>query len=130
MKWKESHVCTMTDSGSSGSMEADGAVEMFSRSVQNHKLRYTRYIGDGDTNSFKKVHDSNRYGTSCSIEKLECVAHVQKRMGTRLRKLKADYRGKKLADGKTLDGKGRLTDVQIDQITTYYGMLFEPTSTT
>ena len=41
-------------------------------------------------------------------------------MGTRLRKLKADNRGKKLADGKTLGGKGRLTDVQIDQITTYY----------
>ena len=121
VKWKESHVCTMTHSGSSGSMEADGAVEMFSRSVQNHKLRYTRYIGDGDTNSLKKVHDSNPYGTSCSIEKLECVGHVQKRMGTRLRKLKADNRGKKLADGKTLGGKGRLTDVQIDQITTYYG---------
>ena len=121
INWKESHVCTMTHSGSSGSMEADSPVEMFGRSVESFNLRYTRYIGDGDTNSFKRVHDSNSYGSSCEIEKLECVGHVQKRMRTRLRKLKSDYRGRKLADGKPLGGKGRLTDVQIDQITTYYG---------
>jgi len=28
---------------------------------------------------------------------------------------------KKLADGKTLGGRGRLTDARIDKITTYYG---------
>ncbi|KAK3793476.1 hypothetical protein RRG08_003315 [Elysia crispata] len=78
INWKESHVCTMTHSGSSGSMEADSAVEMFGRSVESFNLRYTRYIGDGDTNSFKRVHDSNPYGSSCEIEKRECVGHVQK----------------------------------------------------
>ena len=42
-------------------------------------------------------------------------------MGTRLRKVKAAYKTKKLADGKTLGGRGRLTDARIDKITTYYG---------
>jgi hypothetical protein len=42
-------------------------------------------------------------------------------MGPRLRKLKDEYRGGKLCDKKPLSGKGLLTDVVIDQLTTYYG---------
>ncbi|GFS94322.1 uncharacterized protein TNCV_2013821 [Trichonephila clavipes] len=38
-------------------------------------------------------------------KKIECVGHVQKRMGTRLRKLKLVYGKKKLSDGKTIGGK-------------------------
>ncbi|GFX14490.1 uncharacterized protein TNCV_1616731 [Trichonephila clavipes] len=40
-------------------------------------------------------------------------------MGTRLRKLK--QMSSKLSDGKSIGGKGRLTDRMIDLITTYYG---------
>ena len=56
------------------------------------------------------------------VQKIECVGHVQKRMCTRLRKLKASMKGKKLSDGKTVFGKGRLTDTQIDKIQSVYGV--------
>ncbi|GBN24692.1 hypothetical protein AVEN_14939-1 [Araneus ventricosus] len=42
-------------------------------------------------------------------------------MLTRLRKLKKDMKRKKLADGKTIGGRGRLTDELIKKLTTYYG---------
>ncbi|GFX92649.1 uncharacterized protein TNCV_4087541 [Trichonephila clavipes] len=61
------------------------------------------------------------YGDNIEIEKIECVGHVQKRMGSRLRKLKSSLGKKKLSDGKTIGGKGRLTDVVINRLTTFYG---------
>ena len=54
--------------------------------------------------------------------KEECVGHIQKRMGMRLRDLKSDYHGKKLKDGLKIGGAGRLTDKLIDTLQTYYGM--------
>ncbi|GFT74880.1 uncharacterized protein TNCV_1673431 [Trichonephila clavipes] len=56
-----------------------------------------------------------------SAGQMECVGHVQKRMGSRLRKLKSSLGKKKLFDGKTIGGKGRLTDVVINRLTTFYG---------
>ena len=38
--------------------EAVTATEMFGRSVEQYQLRYTRFIGDGDTNSYKRVFES------------------------------------------------------------------------
>ena len=83
--WKKTHAkeCTMTHEGSSGSMESAIGVDLFGRSLDSHNLRYTRFIGDGDTNSFKRVSESKPYGDACVVEKLECVGHVQKRIGTR-----------------------------------------------
>jgi hypothetical protein len=51
-----------------------------------------------------------------------CVGNVQKRMGARLRKLKQEYKGKKLEDGKSISGQGRLTVKEIDSLQNYYGM--------
>ena len=48
------------------------------------------------------------------IKKKECVGHVQKRLGTALRKLKKEQKG--------LGGKGKLTDTMIDKIQNYYGI--------
>ncbi|GFW32855.1 uncharacterized protein TNCV_1774231 [Trichonephila clavipes] len=42
-------------------------------------------------------------------------------MGNRLRKLKALRGEKKVSDGKTIGGKGRLTDAIISKLTTFYG---------
>ena len=53
---------------------------------------------------------------------MECIGHVQKRVGSRLRKLKNKSKGVKLADGKGLAGKGRLTDGKIDVLQNYYGL--------
>ena len=61
------------------------------------------------------------YGKDHLVEKMDCVGHVQKRMGTALRNLKVKCRGKKLADGKTIGGTGRLTDKVINSLQNYYG---------
>ena len=62
-----------------------------------------------------------------AVIKQECVNHVAKRLGTRLRKLKVtEVEIKKTKTGKTmcksfLDGKDKLTDKVIDRLTFYYG---------
>ena len=82
-----------------------------------HKVKYTRFTGDGDTNAFKTVFESTPY-PGVDIKKIECVGHVQKRMGTRLRVLKKSLAGQKLKDGSGICG---WTDSQIDQIQIYFG---------
>ncbi|GFX60795.1 uncharacterized protein TNCV_4977711 [Trichonephila clavipes] len=49
-----------------------------------------------------------------SVTKYECIGHVQKRVGARLRKLKSK--------NKNLSGKGKLTDSFIDRLQNYYGI--------
>ncbi|GFV86746.1 uncharacterized protein TNCV_3964761 [Trichonephila clavipes] len=86
-------------------MEVDGMLRIFNRSEKLHNLKYSNYIGDGDTKTFNAFSENKPYGGDHLIQKIECVGHVQKRMGTRLRKLKLEYSKKKLSDGKTIDGK-------------------------
>ncbi|GFT86443.1 uncharacterized protein TNCV_3259421 [Trichonephila clavipes] len=102
-------------------MEVDGMLRIFNRSEKLHNLKYSNYIGDGDTKTFNALSENKPYGDDHLIQKIECVGHVQKRMGTRLRKLKLVYSKKKLSDGKTIGGKGRLTDSLIDKLAHYYG---------
>ena len=113
--------CTANHQGSAASMECCGLQDIFNRSERKYNVKYTEYIGDGDTKSFKAVHDSMPYGPHVDIKKVECVGHVQKRMGTRLRNMKKKLSGKKLADGKGIGGAGRLTDAVIDKLQVYYG---------
>ncbi|GFX22965.1 uncharacterized protein TNCV_2086731 [Trichonephila clavipes] len=119
--WKILHVkeCLKTHNGSAGMMETVGMVRIFQRSLSHRSVRYTSYIGDCDYKTFSSITASNPYGEHITVSKFECVGHVQKRMGTRLRKLK--QMSSKLSDGKSIGGKGRLTDRMIDLITTYYG---------
>ena len=97
--WKATHKCPVNHHGSSGAMEAAGAVRIFKRSVPQHNLRFTGYIGDGDSNSFSSVVAAAPYGSEINIEKLECLGHVQKRMGNRLRNLRKSLKGQPLSDG-------------------------------
>ena len=103
-------------------MESAGAINIFHRSVKKYNLRYTKYLGDGDSSSFSKIVESKPYGQDIVIKKLECIGHIQKRIGSRLRQLKIDYRGKKLPDGKGIAGKGRLTDSAINKLQNYFGI--------
>ena len=121
-EWKAAHNCKINHRASSGAMEAAGALEIFQRSVDTRNLQYTSYIGDGDTEAYKKVVDSEPYGPNVQIEKLECIGHIQKRLGSRLRKLRSQWKGKKLDDGKGISGRGRLTDVAINTMQNYFGM--------
>ncbi|GFU03616.1 uncharacterized protein TNCV_199691 [Trichonephila clavipes] len=110
-------------------MEVDGMLRIFNRSEKLHNLKYSNYIGDGDTKTFNALSENKPYGDDYLIQKIECVGHVQKRMGTRLRKLILVYSKKKLSDGKTIGGKGRLTDSLIDKIAHYYGNAIRCNST-
>lgn len=112
--------CTANFFGNSGSMEVEGAVKIFQRSLSQYGLRYLNYLGDGDSKAYKAVVAAKPYG-EVAIEKLECIGHVEKRMGTRLRRLKDSYKNQKLDDKKSLGGRGRLTDAVIDQLQHYYG---------
>lgn len=123
--WKESHdaECLINHEGSSDSMESAAAVEMFLRSIEKRGLKYTVYVGDGDSDSFGKVKAAVErvYGERYPVVKEDCVGHIQKRMGTALRKYIKEKKAMKLGDGKGVGGKGRLTDAVIDDIQGYYG---------
>ncbi|XP_039303732.1 uncharacterized protein LOC120357462 [Solenopsis invicta] len=115
--WKESHEneCTNNHEGS-GKMEVDAVKEMFLRSMNKYKVKYKRYVGDGDSKTFKSLSEALIYGEDFIIQKKECVGHVQKRMGTRLRNAKKKNKG---IGGK---GAGKLTDKIISELSTYYGL--------
>ena len=52
--WKSEHRCSINHEGSAGTMAVNGLKRMFSQSIRLHKLRYSFYIGDGDSKSLKK----------------------------------------------------------------------------
>ncbi|GFV07903.1 uncharacterized protein TNCV_4506381 [Trichonephila clavipes] len=110
-------------------MEVDGMLRIFNRSEKFHNLKYSNYIGDGDTKTFNALSENKPCGDDRFIQKIECVGHVPKRMGTRFRKLKLVYSKKKLSDRKTIGGKGRLTDSLIDKLAHYYGNAIRCNST-
>ena len=91
-EWIEKHkpVCAINHAGSSCSMEKDGAIEMFLRSLDKDQLKYTEYVGDGDTNSFGEVQAAlyEKYGDAYQIIKEDYIGHIQKRMGAALRNYK------------------------------------------
>ena len=76
---------------------------------------YTEYYGDGDGDSkgFSRV-ENTYMGSELKVGKKECVGHVQKHVGTALRRLKKGKKG--------MGGKGKLTDRMIDRLQNYYGI--------
>ena len=124
---RDSHECSINHDGSAGSMEAKGVVECFTTSVEKHNLQYTEYLGDGDSKSYKEVCDADPYGKP--IAKLECIGHIQKRVGRKLRNMKGDGLFKDLYDSDDDSGTGKkkkkklyLTDKIINKLQNYYGI--------
>ena len=115
--WKENHEkdCEINHVQSSGAVESAGAPSFFQSSFNEYNKRYAHYIGDGDTESFKKFLESKPYGNDLIPCKLECVSHVQEK----LRKLRNDMKGKKLSDAKGIFDKGRLSDKIINEMQSY-----------
>lgn len=89
--------CQLNYEGSSGGMEVKGAIAIFNRSQMNRGARYLTYLGDGDSKGYKAVTESLPYGPDVEIVKAECIGHVQKRMGARLRALCKSEKGKNSA---------------------------------
>lgn len=54
-------------------MEVVGIKNIFYRSKRNYSVRYTNYIGDGNTATFRAVKESEPYRPDVPIEKEECV---------------------------------------------------------
>jgi len=55
-------------------------IEMFQRSVEWFNVKYRKYIGDGDSKTFKNLLDADPYSGNPVVQKKECVLHVKKRM--------------------------------------------------
>ncbi|CAB3232299.1 unnamed protein product [Arctia plantaginis] len=93
--------------------------------VQKYQVRFRNYIGDGDSKTYSGILKAAPYGET-EVTKKECIGHVQKRMGKRLRDIvnntveeMKDKNGKKK---KLLGGKGKLIGKLIDKLTVYYGL--------
>lgn len=114
-EWEKSHEkeCCANHTGSSGKMEMDAILEMFQASQQKYGVKYTNYIGDGDSKTYSNIINANPYGDT-PVHKKKCIGHVQKRMGSRLRQVKTKTKG--------LGGKDKLTGKMIDKLTVYYGL--------
>ena len=121
-EWKANHQCKINHTGSSGSMETAGALTIFERSCATKGLKYKDMLGDSDSSTYSAILESKPYGEDCIPSKLECIGHVQKRVGSRLRRLKSSNKGRKLSDGKGISGKGRLTTGKMDVLQNYYGL--------
>ena len=101
-------------------MEAKGVVDCFQSSVDNRKLRYTKLIGDGDSKTHASILTADPY-PGIKVEKLECIGHIQKRVGSRLRKLCSTHKGP-LSDGKGITGQGHLTEKLMNKLQNLYGI--------
>lgn len=102
-------------------MELAGVAAIFNRSMEQNGVRYTQYEGDGDSKSFQHVVCLKPYGNATTIENLECLRHIQKRMGARLHSMHSKNKTV-LEDGKKLSGKSRLTLNVIYILQNYYGI--------
>ena len=127
-KWYDSHkpACFTNHTGSAGSMEPAGMEKIFRRSEKKRRLRYTGYLGDGDSKSFTMVASANPpIYAGKKIVKLECCGHIQKRMGKRLMDMVAKCKTKTYKVGsrtyKGIGGQGRLTQKAITRIQGHYG---------
>ena len=94
-------------------MEVESIKEMISRSEELYGVKYGNYIGDGDSKTFNAILKLNPYGDEFPVCKSECICHVQKRMGTRLRNIRKKEK---------LSGKGKLTEALLKKLATYYGL--------
>ena len=68
-------------------MEVDAILAMFKRSFTNFGVRFRNDIRDRDSKAYTAFVNSKPYGENFWINKKECIGHVQKWMGTRLRDL-------------------------------------------
>ncbi|GFY06471.1 uncharacterized protein TNCV_412211 [Trichonephila clavipes] len=75
------------------------------------KLQYVNFLGDGDSKGYASVKYIYAKNT---VAKYECIGHIQKRVGTKLRKLKFKR--------KDLGSRGKLTVAFIDKLQNYYGI--------
>ena len=102
-------------------MEPVGLVKIFKCSL-DYKLRYKHFVSDGDNSTLASLMKEKPYGEDCEMVKEDCIGHIQKWMGSALRRLVVEFKGNFLADNKKISGTGRHTKKVIDKLQNYYGM--------
>ncbi|CAN7944596.1 unnamed protein product, partial [Ixodes hexagonus] len=110
--WAKSHeeVCQKNFEGSSNAMQVQAAGDIFSRSVEQHNMQYVTVLSDGDSKAFNHVASLGLYDKD--MQKEDCVNHVAKRMYAGMDKVKKTKKG--------LGGKGKLTNVVMKRLTSFY----------
>lgn len=80
------HVCfkNWDDSKSSSAMEASIIVEGFKTSEALYGVRYAKFIGDGDSNIYKKILEQRPY-KDLTVQKVECRNHLYRNVCNKLR---------------------------------------------
>ena len=97
---QEQHACYKNWDASSSEMETDIILEGFKQTEQVHGVRYTHFIGDGDSSVYPTL-IQNVPGWGHAIKKLECANHACKCYRGGLEKL--------VHENSSFKGKGGLT---------------------
>ncbi|GFV62794.1 uncharacterized protein TNCV_2317071 [Trichonephila clavipes] len=97
-------------------MESAGILKNFLRPEILSNGKYANYLGDGYSKAFNTVSEGKVYRNDFEVKKLECIAHLQKRMGSGLRALRNSRKSRKLSNGKGISGRGRLADNEISKL--------------
>ena len=124
-QWHKTHtqrkLCEKNHTGSAGSMEPAGTETIFCRSVTKYGLRYTSYLGDGDSKLYSHVKNAQPLVyDNTDITKLKCCRHVQKRMGCDLTNKVSELKNAPFVyTGKTV--KELVAEVKILKIPGHYG---------
>ena len=84
--------CGANFTSSSKAMEAEAARRIWIRSTEKYNLRYPKILSEGDAQTFAVMEQLQPYRSDHPNEKLNCVNHADKRMGTALWKATADHK--------------------------------------
>ncbi|KAJ8939132.1 hypothetical protein NQ318_010887 [Aromia moschata] len=78
--WQTELVTTVPalEKSHAGKMEVDSAKEVFQRSEEKHNVKYSQYIGDGNSKTSKATLDLDPYNNDPKVMKKERVGHVEK----------------------------------------------------
>ncbi|KAH9372563.1 hypothetical protein HPB48_008719 [Haemaphysalis longicornis] len=86
--WKDNHVCQKNTEKKAGEVEVEVSLILFERSLQQHNLRHTTILSDGDCRTYLALVDAKVYGFT-PVTKEDRVNYVKERMGASLRNLLA-----------------------------------------
>lgn len=104
----EKHTCFKNWDASSSEMETDIILDGFLKAEQTHGVRYTRFVGDGDSSVFPTLRE-NVPIWGHDIQKVECANHACKCYRSSLEKL--------VTNNPSYKGKGGLTEKMRKRLT-------------
>ena len=73
-------------------MEGANALSIFSRSVKEYKMKYTKYVADGDVRIYQKLSQIYGKDESDRVHKYECWNHEIKNLKSRIYNKLKDFK--------------------------------------